>query len=348
MKQIRIYMLHTSCHDVESMLNYLQLTFLKSEFNFLWDESSPDYLITTEQIYNISKIRNLYNRIHKKVKITIFYTREAVTPDFNLCDYAVGFDYGLSYDDRYIQLPTPFELYPAFLTRRHNEIRSMKEAQNVLAHKSEFCNFLYSNHLAHPNRDLLFRILSKYKRVDSLGKHLNNVKLSGTGYKGHENDCIAIKAPYKFSIASENASFTGYTSEKILTSLAAHTIPIYFGDPMIKEKVNPDCFINCNDLKDLNEVVKLVKEVDENDELWCKMVSAPWQTKEQEEQSKECRKNYTLFFYKIFAYEIETVKRLPVGCRPDMYAYQFFHEHIHHKSLLERIYKRLVKSYIKR
>ena len=37
-------------------------------------------------------------------KIKIFYTGEAVTPDFNACDYAIGFDW-LTFGDRYLRLP---------------------------------------------------------------------------------------------------------------------------------------------------------------------------------------------------------------------------------------------------
>lgn len=47
-------------------------------------------------------------------------------------------------------------------------------------------------------RDKLFYNLSEYKRVDSLGKHLNNVNTKGTGYLGHHKDCVTLKEPYKF------------------------------------------------------------------------------------------------------------------------------------------------------
>lgn len=346
MNKIKFYLLHNSCHDVDSALKYLQISSLKSTFDFEWNPNQPDYLITTEQIYNIPKIRKEYNKIYSKAKLTVFFTREAVTPDFNLCDYAIGFDSGLQYNDRFIQLPNPFELYPAFIKNSHNEINSIDKARILLKQKNKFCNFLYSNHMAHPNRDLLFHILSNYKKIDSLGRHLNNVGHSGTGYIGHENDCVNLKSPYKFSIASENASFTGYTSEKILTSLAAHTVPIYFGDPMVVEKINPDCFINCNALRNIEDVIPLVKQVDENDDLWCKMISEDWQTPIQKEHSKKIHDSYHNFFLKIFNEPINELKRIPIGCRPDMYAYQFFHEKVHPVPIIKKIYRRLTKSYL--
>ena len=45
--------------------------------------------------------------------IRIFYTGECYTPDFNECDYAMGFD-RLSFGDRYLRLP----LYRLFRFRQ--------------------------------------------------------------------------------------------------------------------------------------------------------------------------------------------------------------------------------------
>ncbi|MDR2657097.1 MAG: hypothetical protein LBB86_04650, partial [Oscillospiraceae bacterium] len=36
--------------------------------------------------------------------LRVFYTGECCTPDFNACDYAIGFDY-IDFGDRYLRLP---------------------------------------------------------------------------------------------------------------------------------------------------------------------------------------------------------------------------------------------------
>lgn len=36
--------------------------------------------------------------------VKIFYTGENITPDFNACDYAIGFDW-LDFGDRYLRFP---------------------------------------------------------------------------------------------------------------------------------------------------------------------------------------------------------------------------------------------------
>lgn len=350
MKRIKFYMLHPAAKDAVSALKYLQIESLQKDFDFEWDSTNPDYLVTTELIYNVPSVRKKYRKLYKKARITIFFTREAVTPDFNLCDYAIGFDSDLQKGgdrSRYVQLPTAFDLYSAFTSDKKNAIDSIDKAAFELRNKKFFCNFLYSNHLAHPNRDRLFYLISRYKRVDSLGRHLNNVDIRGTGYKGHERDCVAIKNRYKFSIAAENAEFPGYTSEKILTSLAAHTVPIYFGDPDIEKFINPECFINCNNMNSLEEVIDVVRKIDDNDDLWCKMISTPWQTPAQIEYSAKRVTDYKDFFYKIFDLDIGLARRIPIGCRPDMYKYQFFSERIHKVPLMVRAYQRIFKSYIK-
>lgn len=341
-------MLHPYAKDVDSALKYLQAEFLKEKFKFEWDPDNPDYLITTELIYNVQSEREAYKRLHNKASIVIFFTREAVTPDFNLCDYAIGFDSNLRNGDRFIQLPTVFDMYAAFTSVKKNDITTVEDARNQLSQKKGFCNFLYSNHMAHPNRDKLFHLLSSYKKVDSLGRHLNNTAIKGTGYKGHESDCILIKEPYKFSIASENASFPGYTSEKILTSLVAHTIPIYFGDPDVSDIINPACFIDCNKMRSIDEVIEAVARIDEDDELWCKMISAPWQTPEQIARSEKRLDDYRNYILKIFSTPISEAKRKPEGCRPDMYSYQFFSEKVHNVPFVVRAFRRIVKSYLKR
>ena len=48
---------------------------------------------------------------------------------------------------------------------------------------------------------------------------------------------------YKFSFGIENSEADGYASEKILDSLRTGTIPIYYGDYMIDEYINPKTYI---------------------------------------------------------------------------------------------------------
>lgn len=319
MKTIKIFMIHPNIYDLERMISYLGIESLKEKFHFAWSPDGPDYLIASEHIYVNQKCNSLFKKMAKEGPITIFHGGEAESPDFNIFDYAVSFDSDLNNGDRHAQLPPPFTFFSGFVHETMNPICSFEVAKKELQNKKGFCSFLYSNWNAHPNRDKLFYLLSNYKRVDSFGKHLNNMGNKPTGFGGHANECVMIKRPYKFSIASENAIFAGYTSEKILTSLGANTIPIYWGNPRITLDINPKAFINCFDYDSFDEVLEKVMEIDNNDDLWCKMVSQPWQTEEQIKNANERLNKYISLFDDIFTSSFEKAYRVPQGTHPQSY-----------------------------
>ena len=197
-------------------------------------------------------------------------------------------------------------------------------------------------------RDRLFHEISKYKKIDSLGKHLNNVNEAGTGFVGHAHECVFKKSPYKFSIASENATFNGYTSEKILTSLEAHTIPIYWGDPLVYNHINPECFINCNDYNSIDELINVIKEIDNDDNLWCQMIAQPWQTEKQKKYSEKINTEYISFFERIFSYSYKDGCRIPEGTRPNIYRKYYFNAKSDMTTKIKRIinkFKKIINCY---
>lgn len=325
MKAIKIYVIHPKVTNVDSFLEYFSLQDLKDKFNFIWDSTNPDYLFATELIYGQRKSFNEFKKLYPIARIKIFWASEAITPDFNIFDYAIGWDVNLNFGDRFAMLP-PTMVYPAkhFINAKENTIRSEMDALEELQCKKHFCSFLYSNANAHPMRDRLFYKISEYKFVHSLGKHLNNVNQKGTGYEGHRKECVEIKRDYKFSVSSENAEFSGYTSEKLLTSFCAHSIPIYWGDPDVKQYYNPQAFINVRDYADLDQLVHVIREIDENDSLWCKYIAEPWQTPEQVKKCQDRMNNYIRFFENVFNSEISQAHRAPSGSMPNSYRNYFF------------------------
>ena len=81
---------------------------------------------------------------------------------------------------------------------------------------------------------------------------------------------------YKFTIAFENTSFSGYTTEKLVHPMLANSIPIYWGNPDVKRDFNKKSFINVQDFKDFNAVIKRIKEIDKDDGLYEKILNEPW------------------------------------------------------------------------
>lgn len=196
--------------------------------------------------------------------IKIFYTGENITPDFNACDYAIGFDY-ISLGDRYIRYPLyyTYSNITDLMENKHqisiNEIRGKKE---------QFCSITVSNDKRNPIFRILYEELSKYKQVDSGGQWMNNIG-------GRVEDKFAFDRSHKFSIVCENSASPGYTTEKLVQAFAANCIPIYWGDPDVGKVFNTKAFINVPDYASVGEVVEHVKKIDSDDTLYEEMLRQP-------------------------------------------------------------------------
>ncbi|MFB8791398.1 MAG: glycosyltransferase family 10 [Potamolinea sp.] len=204
---------------------------------------------------------------YKKYKcIRIFYTSENVRPNFNECDYAFTFDY--INNPHHYRLPyygiVPDEVYELHPLIKPDNI----DYEQILQEKTKFCNFIYSNGYA-KQRVNFFEKLSKYKKVDSGGRVLNNI-----GYP--VNDKLEFIKPYKFTIAFENASYPGYTTEKIYEPMLVNSLPIYWGNKLVHQDFNPQSFLNYHDFENEDELIERIIEIDKNDELYITYLKQPW------------------------------------------------------------------------
>jgi hypothetical protein len=118
-----------------------------------------------------------------------------------------------------------------------------------------------------------FNKISQYRGVDSGGRYLNNI---GSPIQPGVDNKLDWMRNYKFSITFENSSYPGYTTEKLMHALITDTIPIYWGNPLAGLDFNPKAFINCHDFKSFDEVIELVKEIDQNDSLYREYLSQPF------------------------------------------------------------------------
>lgn len=329
-KKVRVYMLHSSIKNVDDIYRYLKLDKRNNSLlELVWDSNEPEYLIATELIYTDSALWGKFVELYRVASICIYYAGECIAPDLNIFDYAIVFDKNLKCEDRIIRMPTRL-FFDDLIFSKENELVERKNAQDYLKlHDRKFCNFIYSNGSGHENRTKIFSVLNEYKKVDALGHYLNNVgKTLKTdpcmGWESMIRECIEVKSNYKFSIAFENATYKGYTSEKVFSSLEAHTVPIYWGNPLIVEELNPDAFIDCHKYNTFEDVLEEVKRIDNDDELWMKMVCSPWKTKEQEEQERKEIEMYYAFVENIFVQPLEKALRIGVGFHPERYQEWFF------------------------
>lgn len=228
------------------------ISILSERYNVVVDSKDPDYLFYS----------NFGNSYLKYDCVRIFYTGECITPDFNLCDYAMAFD-RISFGDRYLRMP----LYRLFQYRKQYDKLFEREEIGEIDVNKRFCSFVVSNCFAEDIRAKMFNALSEYKQVSSGGRYLNNVG-------GPIKDKYEFQTNHKFAIAFENQQHDGYATEKLVDALAARTVPIYLGDPNIHTDLNEESFINGNRYNSLEELVERVKEVDQNDELYLQILNA--------------------------------------------------------------------------
>ena len=289
-------------------------------YDLVWDDKEPDILFVSEGILTDHGMLEQFKRLYSSAEICVFAPGECILPDLNVFDYGIGYACN-SGDDRIIRRPNR-KFLSSFIAKWENPIKDIKQAKRLLNEKKGFCNFIYSNPNGHSNRKMIFDTLSEYKRVDSYGAFLNNMGLVDSG--GDDLTALVknstdIKSRYKFSIAFENACFPGYTSEKVYTSLEAGTIPIYWGNPLVNRDLNPDAIINCSGPDSFSDVVKRIRQIDEDDELWCQMIMQPWLSDEQIRIEKEESDLYYSFLHRLFTENLESLKRRPEGTWPGHY-----------------------------
>jgi len=173
----------------------------------------------------------------------------------------------------------------SFFERIHHTPRDLIKTQSVeIGSKTRFCAFLYHHEI--PFRNEFYRFLSQYKPVDALGKcenpRVDELALDRKTYDkttGTYNDLAVQKyLPYKFVICCENSIHPGYITEKLVNAMLARAIPIYFGAPDVVQHFNEKSFINVNSFNNLDDVLKRVQEIDENEALYQQVLNEPWLT----------------------------------------------------------------------
>lgn len=225
---------------------------LESKYDLIIDNRSPEYLFV-----GTFGCRHLDYNCPK-----IYFTGENLVPDFNLFDYAIGFDF-LDFGDRYLRLPL-YLLRPNF--KELSIIQTINDTE--VLHRG-FCSMVVSNmRLSSPIRKKFFDSLSSYRDIASGGRMWNNVG-------GPVADKSEFLRNYKFNIAFENSASVGYTTEKILDAFTSQTIPVYWGNPNIERDFNPEAFVCVRDDNDIDRAVEEIIHLDRDDDAYLSMLAKP-------------------------------------------------------------------------
>ena len=129
-------------------------------------------------------------------------------------------------------------------------------------------NFIDDNENVDLNNEDVVRVAT------TMGMFYNNTGFKIPG-RGDTIEKIQFLDRFKFTIAFENESASGYQTEKILHPMMVNSVPVYWGNPTPETDFNMDSFICANGLTD-EEVCDRIRQVDEDDELYNHMKSQPW------------------------------------------------------------------------
>lgn len=317
MKTIRVKICGHSVTDTFAYSYFILTTLQKYYIVELSEE--PEYLFYNESTFD-----------HYRYDcVKIFYTGENTSPNFNLCDYAIGFDY-MTFEDRYYRMP--LYLVAVFYTKEElllagkNYLERKPELpKEYLTKKTEFCSFIYSNYRSDIERKLMFDTLSSYKKVNAAGSYLNNT--NGIRVKNK----LEYEMKHKFTIAFENSSRSGYTTEKLIGGIVANAIPIYWGNPNISKEFNTKRFINCHDYDSFDKVLERVKELDTDDNLYLQTLNEPIISESY--NVNEVRKGFDTFIRHIIDQPLEKAKRNTINPV---------------RALLYKNHERIIEKYTKR
>ena len=204
-------------------------------------------------------------------QVRIEYIGENYIPDMNVVDYAIS-PYPVQFLDRCFHLPQgmkSFDCNPYLVRRSTGEIQFGSE---IMETKTIFANFCASHESEHNIRGDFFKKLCEYKKVDSIGTYLNN---TGVYVQNVDGSKRSYQKKCKFSLCFESTSHGGFFTEKITDAFLSDTIPVYFGDPYISDTFNPDAFIDVSKFASVEDAIKKIIELDQDDEAYLRMLNQP-------------------------------------------------------------------------
>ena len=148
--------------------------------------------------------------------------------------------------------------------------------------KTRFMAYAHRNCVPHREHiyNQLVDFVTEYKLgiIHALG-HCHGNKTNTIHHIGNRNsrrNNFNTLLPYKYILAMENKQKLFYLTEKIIYSLQARSIPIYYGDSkLIKEIFNDNIYIEITDLSNLTLVTNRILEIESNSTIYESILNTP-------------------------------------------------------------------------
>tara|TARA_B100000035_G_scaffold310480_1_gene318360 strand:- start:897 stop:1850 length:954 start_codon:yes stop_codon:yes gene_type:complete len=232
-----------------------------------------------------------YVKNNPSVKLKIFFTGEDTTSSYsrgcgsdhyylNFADISLGFK-KLDHPN-YIRFPLWLTYINIEKYNMGKKCLSFNKLENFAANRNnneDFC-CIVSNHDSNNTRIKIIEPLSKHKAIHVAGGIMHCLKdknvpiiIKGAGKSEYDKQNYLNK--FKFNICSESSISDGYITEKLFECIIGGCIPIYNcnQDVMIEPEIlNNDFIIKYNN-DNIDSVVKKIKELDTNKEMYNKFIS---------------------------------------------------------------------------
>jgi alpha(1,3/1,4) fucosyltransferase len=263
------------------VVNFWDGAFDGDFFDFFFNAALGGIVYTNNQYEADVIISSVFGRTETDPKKTIMYIGENIRPNFVTHGYSLSFDYD-TYGGRNFRLPLwyarlawdGFEQKPR-RNNHHNHgyeqlipIKQLTQPRKLdIKAKDKFCVMIAGN--PEGLRVNLFNSISQYKQVDGYGNMFGN---------SLRKSKFAVLPEYKFCLCPENSIYDGYVTEKLVDAYAGLTVPIYSGD--VDVDFNAHALLNYQRLRDMTEFVKLIADVDGNEDLYKTVFEQPLLKKE--------------------------------------------------------------------
>ncbi len=301
MKTIRITRQGFPNHGQHSWMSYFKFI-LSKKYNVIIDSENPDIVIHSDLSYNAEQIDTYTGKLptnytnQDKNKKFIYVSGEVANfkgpVESAENQWSIGYN---KFDHpRYLRQPScAFDVWTLFDESRltDNPLSWLTEKRNfnlIKNRNTRFCSITQASN--NEFRGLIFDKLNEYKEVTSSGpwrqnidpsEELNKYQWMNSIYIGR-NDGLTYREKinffnkFKFNISIHYTNTDYILQEKIFHSYFSGAIPIFFGNRFILEEgFNPNSFINLHDYSNLDDFLELVKEIDNNEELWKKYIEEP-------------------------------------------------------------------------
>ena len=233
----------------------LRFPVLSRKYELVHDQTRPDVLFYS--VFDGGSMDRMPDPPARGVP-AIFMTAECASPDMARCDYAISFRRDID-SDRHIRMPN----WVHRLARFGLPASGLLSDRRQLSPPGEkFCLYLYRRRVA--VREQCFTALARRAAVDAPGLSMNNMPHLGGGIF----EKLRLQENYRFSVAFEHLESPGYTTEKLVESFLAGSVPIYWGDPLVHLDFNPAAFLNLADYPSMDDLAEAVMKLEVDRPAW--------------------------------------------------------------------------------